>query len=96
MKLMIKVSFIFDIHLPNPKVFCKLFEYNQSCIYVAESKTFPPRAKHRAIKYHHLRSFVQKKIIQICYIYKEKYLNSELKGETFDFTQGSLIIKRTT
>ena len=38
MAFMKEVSFIFDIHLPNPEVFCKLFEDNQSCIDVAESK----------------------------------------------------------
>ena len=38
MVLMKEVSFIFDRHLPNPEVFCKVFEDNKSCIAVAESK----------------------------------------------------------
>ena len=63
-----EVYFIFDIHLTKPEVFCKLFEENQSCISVSESNEFSPRTKHIAIKYHHLRSFVQKKIIRICCI----------------------------
>ena len=29
-----EMSFIFDIDLPNPEVFCKVFKYNQSCIAV--------------------------------------------------------------
>ena len=38
MALMKEVSFIFDIRPPNPEVFCKVFEDNQSCIDVEESK----------------------------------------------------------
>ena len=34
--LMKEVSFIFDIHIPKPEVFCKVFEYNKSCIFIAE------------------------------------------------------------
>ena len=36
--LMKEVSFIFDIHIQNPEVLCKLFKNNQVCIAVAESK----------------------------------------------------------
>ena len=68
MSLMKEEYFIFDIYLPNPEAFNKLFEYNQNCITVAESNKFSSRTKHTAIKYHHLRSFVQNNIIQICYI----------------------------
>ena len=53
MALMKEVSFIFDIHLPKSEVFCKVFEDSQSCISVVESKTFSPRTKYIAIKYHH-------------------------------------------
>ena len=38
MKLTKEVSLIFDIHCPNPKVFCKLFKDNQICISVVEYK----------------------------------------------------------
>ena len=68
MVFMKEVSFIFDIHLPDPEVFCKVFKDNQICIAVAESNRFSPRTKNIAIKCHHLRSIVQKKIIRICYI----------------------------
>ena len=37
MSLMKEVYFIFDIHIPNPEVFRKLFEDNQSCIAIMES-----------------------------------------------------------
>ena len=68
MELMKEVSFIFNIHLPNPEVFCKAFVDNQICIAVAESNKFSPITKNIAIKYHHFRRFVQKKIIRTCYI----------------------------
>ena len=67
-ELMKEVSFIFDIPLPNPVVFCKLSEDNQSFISAAESKTLSPKTKHIAIKYNHFQSFVLKKIIWMCYI----------------------------
>ena len=51
--LMKEVSFIFDIHLPKPEVFCKVFKDNRSCIDGAESNKFSLRTKHITIKYHH-------------------------------------------
>ena len=63
MVLVKEVSSVFDIHIPNPEVFCKLFEDNQICIAIAESNKFSPGTKHIAIKYHHFWSFIQKKII---------------------------------
>ena len=50
MEFMKEVYFIFDIHIPNLEVFCKLLEDNQSCIAVAESNKFSPITKHIAIK----------------------------------------------
>ena len=66
--LMKEVSFIFDIHLPNPEVFCKVSKDNQGCIDVAESKNISPRTKNIAIMYHNFRSFLQKEITWIYYI----------------------------
>ena len=68
MALMKEVSFIFDIHLPKPEVFCRVFKDNQSGIYVAKSNKFSPITKHITIKYHHFQRFVQNKIIRIYYI----------------------------
>ena len=44
-------SFIFNIHIPKPEVFCKVFEDNQIFIAVAESNKFSSRKKHIAINY---------------------------------------------
>ena len=68
MALMSKVYLIFDINIPNPEVFRKVFEDNQIFIPVAESNKTSPRTKNIAIKYQNFRSFVQKKMIRICYI----------------------------
>ena len=68
MALMKEVYFIFYIHLTNQEVFLKVFKDNQSCITVADYNKFSPITKNIAIKYHHLLSFVKKKIIWICYI----------------------------
>ena len=59
-------------HLPKPEVFCKVFKDNKRFIAVAESNKFSPRTKNIAIKYHHFRSFLQKKNIKICYIDKQE------------------------
>ena len=45
--LMKEASFIFNIYLPNPEVFSKSFEDDQSCIAVVESRKFSPRKKKR-------------------------------------------------
>ncbi len=65
MYLLKELSFIFELHLPEPKVHCKVFEDNRSCISIACGQKFPPRTKHIAIKYHHFREFVRRKIIQV-------------------------------
>ena len=51
-----------------PIVACKVFEDNQRCIAVAESRKPPARTNHIAIKYHHFRSLVGKGTIKINYI----------------------------
>ena len=48
-----------------PEVHCEVFKDNQSCVAVAEQKKPPARTKHIAIKFHHFRSLVDKKIIRI-------------------------------
>ena len=37
MALMTEVYFIFNMHLPKPELFLKVFKDNQSCIAVTES-----------------------------------------------------------
>ena len=51
-ELMKEVYFIFDIYIPKPKVFCKVFKDNQRCIAATEFNKFSPRTKYIAISYH--------------------------------------------
>ena len=50
---------------PTPKIRCKMFEDNRSCIIVTESARLTPRTKHITIKYHHFRSFVKSGAVKI-------------------------------
>ena len=45
------------------EVHCEVFEDNQSCIAVAESKKLPARTEYIVMKYHHFRSLVDNKTI---------------------------------
>ena len=72
MALMKKIYFIFDIHLPKPEFFCKVFKDNKICIYVAESNRLSPITKNIAIKYLNFQILVQNKIIWICFIFIQK------------------------
>ena len=65
MYLLKEIPCVFDIYMPQPSVHCKVFEDNRSCISVAEAPKFTPRTKHIALKFHHFRSFVKKKLIRI-------------------------------
>ena len=49
-------------------VACKVFEDNQSCIAVAESKKPTARVNHIAIKCHHFRGLANNSLININYI----------------------------
>ena len=65
MQLLKELSTIMNFHIPEPEIFCKVFEDNRICISIAESQKFSPRAKHISLKYHHLRKFVTDKSIRI-------------------------------
>ena len=59
MNFMDELSEVIELHIPKPRIKCKVFEDNRSCIAIAESLKFTPRTKHIALKYHHFRRFVQ-------------------------------------
>ena len=58
MQLMDEINKIFEIKRLKPKIHCKVFEDNESCILMAKRRNFSPRTKHIGIKYHHFRSHV--------------------------------------
>ena len=65
MNMMMEVADILKLHNPKPKLHCKVFEDNRSCIKVTESPKFTWRKKHIAIKYHYFRRYVANKTIEI-------------------------------
>ena len=65
MNLMVEVGEVFPLHNPKPEFHSKVFEYNNSCIRVAESSKFTPRTRYVAIKYHHFRKHVADKTFSI-------------------------------
>jgi hypothetical protein len=68
MRFMTELDVIFPINLPKPKLFCKLFVDNEACISMATSAKFTPRTKHIALKYHHFKSWVDRKLINIIHV----------------------------
>ncbi len=68
MRFMPELNIIFPIHLPKPKLCCKIFEDNEACISMATSIKFTPRTKHLALKYHHFRSWVSKGLLEVIHV----------------------------
>ena len=67
MRLMEEINEIYPLYIDKPNFFCKVFEDNQSCIKMAVAPKFTPRTKHIALKYHHFKAHVGKRI-DISYI----------------------------
>ena len=65
MNLFEELKEVIPLHLPKPKVKCKVFEDNTSCISMASAHKFSPRTKHIALKYHHFRHLVKNGTIEI-------------------------------
>ena len=61
-------SFGIAIPFPTPTVRCKVFEDNVGAIELAKAPKLRPRTKHIAIQYHHFRSHVAKKLINIQHV----------------------------
>jgi hypothetical protein len=64
----------FDIHHPTPKITCRTFEDNQSCIEIAMNHKTRPRTKHLLVKLHHFRSHVVSKAITIEHVSTKEQL----------------------
>ena len=58
----------FAIHKTTPKIVCRTFEDNMSCLKIATDHKSRPRTKHMSIRLHHFRSYVANKTINIQYI----------------------------
>ena len=58
----------FNVHNPTPKITCRTFEDNKSCIEIATNHKTRPRTKHLSVRLHHFRSYVVNKTITIEHI----------------------------
>jgi hypothetical protein len=52
----------------SPMVHCSVFEDNKGCIDLVKTPRMRPRTKHIALKYHHFREQVKKKLVTVHYI----------------------------
>jgi hypothetical protein len=74
-EFMKEVNVYFKIEdLPSPKVYCRVFEDNESCISIATNNRFSPRTKYIALKYHHFRGHVKDGTIKIQHVSTEDQL----------------------
>jgi hypothetical protein len=58
----------FKVHTDTPKVRCRVFEDNKSCIEIATNHKTRPRTKHLSVRLHHFRSHVVDRTITIEHI----------------------------
>jgi hypothetical protein len=58
----------FDVHRPTPKITCRTFEDNKSCIEIATNHKIRARTKHLSVRLHHFWSHVVNKTITIEHI----------------------------
>jgi hypothetical protein len=65
MNLLKEIDKAFKIGIEVPKIHCKVWEDNESCISIAKNQKFSPRTKHIAIKWHHFRQHVKDGTISI-------------------------------
>ena len=87
MEMMKELKAAFPMEITVPNFNCTVHEDNQSCISMATKQRFSPRTKHIALKYHHFRSFVNSKQIEIKYVNTHDQLadalTKPLDAETF-------------
>ena len=67
MKIMEEINEVFPLLISKPNFVCKVNEDNQSCIKMATGTKFSSRTKHIALKYHHFRSHVKSRRVDIHY-----------------------------
>ena len=52
----------------SPTIYCSIFEDNMGCINLVKTPRMRPRTKHIALKYHHFREQVKKKLVTVHHI----------------------------
>eukprot|EP00957_Ditylum_brightwellii_P197820 15069935-Ditylum_brightwellii.AAC.1 len=73
MNLLDEFSTVFDLHMPKPEIYWKVFEDNKYCIAIAKVSNFSPRTKDIALNCHHFCKVVEYgKLIILCISTKEQ------------------------
>ena len=62
------------IHCATPKIKCRTFEDNMSCVNLATTHRTRPRTKHLSIRLHHFRSHIVNKIITVEHVSTKEQL----------------------
>ena len=65
MNVLSELQDFYSTKTSKPKILCRLFEDNNGALTMAKEEKYRPRTKHIALKYHHFRSFVRDKKIEI-------------------------------
>ena len=55
----------FAVYHPTPKITCRTFEDNQSCIEIATNHKTQPHTKHLSVRLHHFQSYLLSRAITI-------------------------------
>lgn len=63
--LLSEIAPMFGVVQAPPNMKCTLFEDNDGCLQLARAPRMNPRTKYIGLKYHHFRSYVQNKLVQI-------------------------------
>ena len=66
-----EIKRVLPMDLERPKLHCKVFEDNNSCIELAKCPKLRPRTKHIGLKYHHFRSKIKEGLISVHYIHTD-------------------------
>ena len=94
MTLLKELAKLMDILIETPDIHCKVYEYNNACISMANGTKFSPRTKHIALKYHHFRAAVKNKSVRILPIHTNQKISDSftkaLLGDKFTYLRRKL------
>jgi len=86
----------FHLHHPTPRVKCRVFEDNRSCIEIATNHKTRPRTKHLSVRLHHFRSHVESGTINIEHISTKEQIadifTKPLPRDQFEYLRDQLML----
>ena len=63
--ILAELQTFYSDQVDKPQILCRLFEDNNGALLLATEQKYRPRTKHISLKYHHFRSFVKDKKVNI-------------------------------